>query len=50
MRARAEKATWLRKIAQPEETAAAALFLASDDASAITGQSLIVDAGEHAFG
>jgi 3-oxoacyl-[acyl-carrier protein] reductase len=35
----------LRKIALPEETAAAALFLASDEASAITGQSLVVDSG-----
>jgi 3-oxoacyl-[acyl-carrier protein] reductase len=50
IREKAERSTWLRKIAQPEETAAAALFLASDDASAITGQSLIVDAGEHSFG
>jgi 3-oxoacyl-[acyl-carrier protein] reductase len=50
IRAKAEKSTWLRQIAQPEETAAAALFLASDDASAITGQSLIVDSGEHSFG
>jgi NAD(P)-dependent dehydrogenase (short-subunit alcohol dehydrogenase family) len=50
IRAKAEKATWLKKIAAPEETAAAALFLASDDASAITGQSLIVDSGEYSFG
>jgi NAD(P)-dependent dehydrogenase (short-subunit alcohol dehydrogenase family) len=50
IRAKAEQATWLKKIAAPEETAAAALFLASDDASAITGQSLIVDSGEHSFG
>jgi 3-oxoacyl-[acyl-carrier protein] reductase len=50
IRAKSEKFTWLRHIAQPEETAAAALFLASDDASAITGQSLIVDSGEHTFG
>jgi 3-oxoacyl-[acyl-carrier protein] reductase len=50
IRAKAEKATWLKQIAAPEETAAAALFLASDDASAVTGQSLIVDSGEHSFG
>jgi 3-oxoacyl-[acyl-carrier protein] reductase len=50
IRAKAEEATWLQKIAAPEETAAAALFLASDDASAITGQSLIVDSGEYSFG
>jgi NAD(P)-dependent dehydrogenase (short-subunit alcohol dehydrogenase family) len=50
IRAKAERSTWLRHIARPDETAAAALFLASDDASAITGQSLIVDSGEHSFG
>jgi NAD(P)-dependent dehydrogenase (short-subunit alcohol dehydrogenase family) len=50
IRAKAEKSTWLRHIAAPEETAEAALFLASDAASAITGQSLIVDAGGYAFG
>jgi 3-oxoacyl-[acyl-carrier protein] reductase len=50
VREKAQRSTWLRKIAAPEETAAAALFLASDDASAITGQSLIVDSGEYSFG
>jgi len=40
----------LRRIALPEETAAAALFLASDESSAITGQSLTVDAGSYMAG
>jgi len=37
--------TPLRRIAQPEELARPALFLASDDASFITGQLLVVDGG-----
>lgn len=35
----------MRRIATPEEVAAAVLFLLSDDASYITGQSLAVDGG-----
>jgi 3-oxoacyl-[acyl-carrier protein] reductase len=35
----------LRKLAEPEDVAAAALFLASDDASHITGQIIKVDGG-----
>ena len=35
----------LRRIPQPEDTANAALFLASDESSIITGQALIADAG-----
>lgn len=35
------------RIAQPVEVAKAALFLASDDASAVTGQNLIVSCGFH---
>jgi len=44
----AEKAapTDLKRLASPEEVARAALFLASDLASAVTGQVLTVDCGE----
>jgi NAD(P)-dependent dehydrogenase (short-subunit alcohol dehydrogenase family) len=35
----------LRRLVQPEEIAAACAFLASDDASAITGIDLTVDCG-----
>ena len=35
----------LRRIPQPEDTAEAALFLASDESRVITGQALIADAG-----
>jgi NAD(P)-dependent dehydrogenase (short-subunit alcohol dehydrogenase family) len=35
----------LRRMAEPEEVAAAVLFLASDEASAITGSTLVVDSG-----
>lgn len=37
--------TPLRRIGQPEEAAAAALFLVSDDASLVTGHVLVADAG-----
>jgi NAD(P)-dependent dehydrogenase (short-subunit alcohol dehydrogenase family) len=37
--------TPLRRLGEPEDIAAAALFLASDAASWITGQTVIVDGG-----
>jgi NAD(P)-dependent dehydrogenase (short-subunit alcohol dehydrogenase family) len=37
----------LRRIAKPAEVASSALFLASDDSSAITGHNLIVSCGFH---
>jgi 3-oxoacyl-[acyl-carrier protein] reductase len=45
IRQEAETMHALRRIATPEETAYTALFFGSDESSAITGQSLIVDAG-----
>ena len=36
----------LQQVTRPEEVAAAIAFLASDDAAAITGQTIVVDAGQ----
>jgi NAD(P)-dependent dehydrogenase (short-subunit alcohol dehydrogenase family) len=38
----------LRRLGQPEDVAGAAVFLASDDASWITGQTLVIDGGSTA--
>ncbi len=45
MRAEREKTTPLNRFVQSEEVAAAAVFLASDDAAAIAGRSLVIDGG-----
>lgn len=45
MRARREGTIPQNRFVQPEEVAAAALFLASEDAAAITGHSLVIDGG-----
>jgi NAD(P)-dependent dehydrogenase (short-subunit alcohol dehydrogenase family) len=37
--------TVLRRLGRPDEVAATALFLASDEASYITGQNIVVDGG-----
>ena len=42
------EATPVRRVGQPEDIAAAAAFLCSDDASFITGQTLYVDGGAQA--
>jgi 3-oxoacyl-[acyl-carrier protein] reductase len=41
----AAEATPVRRVGQPEDIAAAAAFLCSDEASFITGQTLYVDGG-----
>ena len=38
-------ATQLRRLGEPEEVAAAAAFLTSDDASYVTGETLSVNGG-----
>jgi glucose 1-dehydrogenase len=44
-RERSAEATALKRIGRPEEVAAAIAFLGSDDASFITGSTLVVDGG-----
>ena len=36
----------LRRVGQPDEVAAAAVFLCSDDAAFITGTTLVIDGGK----
>jgi 3-oxoacyl-[acyl-carrier protein] reductase len=50
IRDRGAKALALQRVATPEEVAAAALFFACDESSAITGQSLTVDCGGYMQG
>ncbi len=45
LRARREKTIPLNRFGAPEEVAAAAVFLVSDDAAYITGHSLVIDGG-----
>jgi NAD(P)-dependent dehydrogenase (short-subunit alcohol dehydrogenase family) len=45
IRDRSARAVALERVATTEEVTAAALFLASDESSAITGQSINVDCG-----
>jgi NAD(P)-dependent dehydrogenase (short-subunit alcohol dehydrogenase family) len=45
LRARREKTIPLNRFGTPEEVAKAAIFLVSEDASCITGHSLVIDGG-----
>ena len=47
---RRSQTTALRRISTPQEIARVGLFLASDDSSAITGQSITADAGTYLVG
>ena len=39
--------TPLRRLTRPEDVAASAAFLLSDDAAVLTGKALLVDGGAH---
>jgi 3-oxoacyl-[acyl-carrier protein] reductase len=45
-RAHAAAGTHVKRIGEPEDIAAAAAFLASDEASYVTGQTIYVDGGQ----
>ena len=47
-RAKMERANTLRRLAQPDEIAAAVAFLASEDASFVNGSVYMGDGGAHA--
>ena len=40
----------IKRFAEPRDVAGAVLFLTSDDAAFITGQALVVDAGQYRIG
>ena len=49
-----KRATWgqqaIKRLEEPREIAGAVLFLTSDDAAFITGQSIVVDGGQYRIG